>query len=472
MTQRLDKDTEDALLNGVATNFQFRGTKMAVKFGDSANKFAYTNDRPAPAPEGSGLKRGILKWGTDNKLPDQIRKYVEASEIVGKALEFLIDTAYGDGIMPCTIQKDDDGNKTYHPYDLTGDARDFFELSNPNQYLKNALTNVFYFKRAYAEISMDKQAKDRKAILLTCKDTSFGRVEEADASGNIERFIYYGSWGYKTPSKEDVVVMPLLDMDLPKRDFLTRTGKLAGKDGKQKDDKEPRYIYPLSILTPGRREYPQPAWWSIFTSGWYDFMQAIPQYKKALMKNQMMVKYIIYIDKEYFKELCREEGITDDKEKRARVNKELTNLNEFLTNTENVGKSFIGRITYNPTGNSDTGRKSITIEVLPNNFKGGEYLEDSQEVSKIIGTSLGVNLNMIGDIPGKTGALSGSDIRERFIILNALMKPIRDLVLEPLYAIKKQNGWPDNLDFTIANMQLTTLDKNTGAKKNIGPPTA
>jgi len=49
-----------------------------------------------------------------------------------------------------------------------------------------------------------------------------------------------------------------------------------------------------------------------------------------------------------------------------------------------------------------------------------------------------------------------------------MMKPIRDLLVLPLYIAKNINGWDDDLHFVIPNIMLTTLDKNTGAEKSIG----
>lgn len=472
--QALDDNTLEQMMHGISTRFDWGGVAMAVKFGNSKSVFSYKAVlTPAPIVANSALKRGILPWGSSNKLPEEIVKKIEDSEILGKALEFLIDTAYGGGVVPGKYVTNASGKREFVEMgvdELEDDERDFFELSNPNQYLKSALTNLFYFNRAYCEIVMNKDtAGKRKAVLLTCKDTTFVRVETPDSDGELERIAYYGSWGWKVPSADDLEVMTLLDLDLPKRDFLVRTGALENRDGKKKDDKQERYIYPLSIMKPMRREYPQPAWWSVFKSGWYDFMMAIPQFKKSLMKNQMMVKYVIYLEANYFVDLFAQEKITTEAAKKERMATEFENWKKFLTDTENTGKSVIGKIRYNPHNNGKE-EKNIQFEVLPNNFKGGEYLEDSQEVTKLVGTSVGLNLNMIGDIPGKAGSLSGTDVRERFIMLNAQMSGIRHLALEPFYAIKRRNGWRKELEFAIPNVELTTLDKGTGAEKKISGP--
>jgi hypothetical protein len=81
---------------------------------------------------------------------------------------------------------------------------------------------------------------------------------------------------------------------------------------------------------------------------------------------------------------------------------------------------------------------------------------------------MGVHPSLQGASPGKGKTINGTEARELFIIKQALTKPIRDLLLQPLYLVKEINGWPKDLDFIIPNIMLTTLDKNTGAVKQIG----
>jgi hypothetical protein len=49
-----------------------------------------------------------------------------------------------------------------------------------------------------------------------------------------------------------------------------------------------------------------------------------------------------------------------------------------------------------------------------------------------------------------------------------MMKPIRDLLLQPLQIVKEINGWDPDIDFIIPNIMLTTLDQGTGSVKQIG----
>ena len=109
----------------------------------------------------------------------------------------------------------------------------------------------------------------------------------------------------------------------------------------------------------------------------------------------------------------------------------------------------------------------MKITAIDNNFKGGEYLDDSEEASNIMSYAMGVHPSLIGSSPGKAKTINGTEARELFIIKQSLMKPIRDRILRPLYIIKAINGWDPTLKFVIPNIELTTLDKNTGSTKVI-----
>ena len=85
----------------------------------------------------------------------------------------------------------------------------------------------------------------------------------------------------------------------------------------------------------------------------------------------------------------------------------------------------------------------------------------------VVSYAQGVHVSLIGASPGKGKSINGTEARELFIIKQALLKPIRDRLLMPLYIVKAINGWPDDIYFTIPNLELTTLDKGTGSQKVI-----
>ena len=181
----------------------------------------------------------------------------------------------------------------------------------------------------------------------------------------------------------------------------------------------------------------------------------------------MVLKYHIKINKTFFDEMFKTEGITDDKAKTARKQQFFKDMEDFLASKENAGKNFSSYFSYD-TVNNGIERQDIIITPIENFIKGGEYIEDSEEASNAICYAMGVHPSLQGASPGKGKTINGTEARELFIIKQSMMKPFRDMILQPLRLVKYMNKWPKDIDFVIPNIMLTTLDKNTGAEKQIG----
>lgn len=431
---------------------------------DAANMF----DVPVAEPFALTVGRKtyeVVPWGVANDFPQQIIEKVEASPDLSSGLLFNVQVTYGDGVLPCKIRYKEDGQREVIPVNDNEEINKFFEYNDINGYLLEQLTDISYFYNVFPEIILNRRiGKERKVVELNHKEAAFSRWTEVDKkTGKIEHHLYYSDWQGNTVD-EDPVVTPVLDARRPLFDLLERMGRRKNKRGIYVDEQKFRYIVPVSFPTPGRTYYQRPYWYSIIESGWYDFAVAIPEFKKYVLNNGMTIKYIIYLDEDYFPDIFAREGITEQAAKETRIKEEFDNMNSYLTEMKNQGKSMVSF-----TKTSPDGKKNYRIEVkkVENDLKGGEYLEDSSEVSNMIAYSLGVHPSLIGAAPGKTGgSMSGTDKRELFIIKQALLKPIRDRLLRPLYLIKNINGWDPEIQFTIPNLQLTTLDKNkTGTEE-------
>lgn len=178
----------------------------------------------------------------------------------------------------------------------------------------------------------------------------------------------------------------------------------------------------------------------------------------------MQIKYHIELSDDYFPTIFRSEGITEPEKQKARIKKEYQDLNKFLSDHKNSGKSVISFVKYSPEGKE---LRRMKITVIEDQMKDGKYIEDSEEASNVMSYGLNVHPSLIGSSPGKSKTINGTEARELWIIKQSQMKPFRDRLLMPLYLIKKINKWPDDIHFAIPNMVLTTLDKGTGSEKKI-----
>jgi hypothetical protein len=408
-----------------------------------------------------------IPWGNNDNIPSQIINNVYKNPSLATGLEFNVMLGYGDGIMPVRKTLENNQLKLIPVLD-NKEINTFLDDNDINGYFLEQLTDLKFIYNVFPEVILSR-AKDpakRKVVEINHKEATFSRLQRMDPNGIIQNHLYCSKFGSTLAIKPgDVTITPMLDYKNPILDLKRKLGLSPRLNGKYISENQYRYIVPMYLPTPGHFYYQQPYWWSIFESGWFDYACAIPKFKKALLQNQMTIKYMVYIMPEYWAELYTAEGITDAKKKKARMDLEYQNIQDFLSGEDNTGKAVISKITYRD------GKENPYIKIVPieNAFKGGEYIEDSQEASNIISFALGVHPAVIG-ADNKSGSINGTEARELFIIKQALMKPIRDRLLRPLYLVKAINGWPDDIHFTIPNLELTTLDANTGAKKVISQP--
>jgi hypothetical protein len=437
------------------------------------DKTAITNDSKKTVDVTPSNKKNdsikFVSWGEANDLPQQILANSYKNVTVASNVDFNAKIAYGDTLMVCKKIKVN-GEVKFEEVLASEEPEvfKFLEDNNINRTIQEFGNDMTVFFDSFAELGFNKDAKKPKIVRLRQKEAAFSRLSEQDEkTGNIEYHGYSSKWA--DGNADDVVVTPFLSRDAPIYDLKIRKGIYPDeKTGKQKDDGQLRYIMSLALPTPGQYYYSKPYWWSIFESGWYDFACAIPAFKKALIKNQMVLKYHVIINVKFWSKLYKQEGISehDEKAKAARKKLFLDQMNDFLSGEENAGKSFVSHYEYDKVNKYE--EKDIIIEPIESFFKGGEYIEDAEEASNVICYAMGVHPSLQGASPGKGKTINGTEARELFIIKQALTKPIRDMLLSPLYLIKAINGWNPDLHFVVPNIMLTTLDKNTGSEKSIG----
>ena len=74
--------------------------------------------------------------------------------------------------------------------------------------------------------------------------------------------------------------------------------------------------------------------------------------------------------------------------------------------------------------------------------------------------------SLIGATPGKnSNSLSGSNVREIFLMKQALSKPMTDQALKVFSLVKKVNKWDKNIAIAIPEYIFTTLDQNKSGKQ-------
>ena len=453
------------------------GAKAAVVMTEDVGfledkKFTATVITPA---KGSSVKKEVrfVPFGHQDKLPVRIMKKIADNTIVGSNIEFKANMAYGDGLMVCRRVKNPETQKIELEELTPEEAPEIFQFISDSNYLRvmSELANdlvVFSDSFVYLAFGKRKAGERPKVVQIWHREMCFSRISEQDEkTKRIEYHGYSSQWGRGVISgrrDRNEIARPPKPALRSQGSYRARTR--SGDRREKGRGREWLYVKPQYAGT-GRFYYNRPYWWSIFLD-WYEFSCAIPKFKKALLKNQMVLKYHVSINMKFWDKLYDSEGIPkDDKKKRnERKNAFLQQLNDFLSGEENAGKSFVSHFRYDQINKYE--ENDIIIKPLESFIKGGEYIEDSEEATNVICNTMGVHPSLKGASPGKSKNINGTEARELFIIAQVLFKPLRDMMVLPLYLAREINGWGKDIEFVIPNIMLTTLDKNTGSEKSIG----
>lgn len=421
---------------------------IAVISGDTRTLF--DEKKLDPITEGS---YSVAPWGVDNVLPQRIMSKIDAAEIVGTNANFNRDVAYGLGPLLVEKVRDKTTKKIVDIREVTGgEAFEWYEANNVPHLLSEILTDISYFGNAFPVlIAGSKKGGKRWVEGIRHREAMFSRWG-LDGKKLINKHLYCSGWDEK-PNDSDIQASEVIDeynaVDSIKT-FLDNKNIV-------------RMCYPIYIPSPGRPYYSYPNWWSVFRSGWYDNIVSIPALKKAILKYNLGVKHIIYISEEYFndKERLLKIQANDFDAKRKLREDTVEEISEILAGSENAGKAITSLKKMFPSANGVTIDKYIEIETIKNDISGGEYLTDYETGANIISYAMDVHPALIGATPGKnSNSLSGSNIREIFIMKQSLSKWKVALALEWFKAVRKINGWNDNYDIIVRDNLFTTLDQN------------
>lgn len=409
------------------------------------NVFDYEDSKPKNIKKGY---RGYVPWGEDNELPYQLIEKIRKDEVMSSNMWFNICTAYGRGFSYQNM----DGTPVQDPEILK-----FFRRNNMIKFWVEQFTDIKHFYFSVMLVVLDREGK--KIVQIKHIENVNVRFETCDQkTGRIDH-VFVGPWKDK-PTDNNVVAYPVLDENDPVGDLLVKMGKEPdpGTGKKNNPTKDRVFAVVTKIPTPGNKYYPFPYYASTFNSGWADLKAAIPEAKKAKMRNGMQIKYQVELHKDYFDTLFKNENITSEADKKTRKKTEIDNITNFLSGQDNQNKSWLSTYYIDPNGKE---QRMVRINVIANQKEGGEYIEDSEEASNIISYAMGVHPSLIGASPGKNKNLSGTEARELFTMKQALEKLTRDMLLIPFEVLNDFNGW--NLSFSIPDLLLTTLDKGTDA---------
>lgn len=401
-------------------------------------------------------------WGTDNREPERLAALVQSNPLLAAAVEFKAALLAGDGVVP--VRRALEGDRwRYTPCYEYEEVNAFLEDNDIDRFIAEQAVDAVVLGNVFPEFVL---SGDHSRIAeLNHLEGATSRLESAAPGGRIYHHYYAAGWAGSAAFPEGMIVTPVLP---PRRTAETlRCWMGLAEDPTGRHRARPRvhrYVLPAALPGPGRGYYGRPGWTALRASGWLDFATAIPTYKKAVLDNGTIIRYHVRIHPDFWRGYYASQDAQTPDEQRAAREAWLGELDAFLGDPGNTGKAFISeKVTMGGELAS-----LIDIEPIRTPTPGGELLADVEETSNIIAYGMGIHPSLIGASPGRSKTISGTEARELFIIKQAMIQSLRHRLLRPLHIVKRVNGWPDDIHFRIANLELTTLDQNTGARRSIG----
>ncbi len=396
-------------------------------------------------------------WGSGNNRPQLIVAEVNKSGIAKAGLTVRRKAHYGSG--PLYYRAGVDGEKELsNPIPLTDPALKaplaFHKAVRLEMALMEGIMNYEWWGWMVPEYVLSNDGKTITSMRVL--KTAWSRWSLMnEETGRIEWLLYNPNWDLYDSAH--CVAVPVAEPWMS----VEEVKAWAKANGYKK------FVRPVAIPDPDAGYYVDLDWHALYDNGWMKSTNNIPAMKQGVMLNQISLKYHIKIPATYWRTKFGDawEALDMD-EKEAKKKEVLTLLNTWLTGAENAGKAFFSEYGVDEMGQPLPGWE---ITALDDKLKDGAYIPDAEKGNSEILASMLVDPTLLGQsgIAG-AGAGSGSDKREAYTILNALLNTDRDTTLDPWYFVRDFNGWDPTLELGYRQVTLTTLDKNpTGAQKTM-----
>lgn len=233
------------------------------------------------------------------------------------------------------------------------------------------------------------------------------------------------------------------------------------------DDRPMWVVCPTFFPSLNKPYYPQPAWWSVFTSKAFDFSATILYDKYKQRENSTSWGKIIYISLDYLNMVYGDMGIEGDTDAQQKYIDELDeNVEQFLQRRENNGKMMRQFMWTDQKGDEHYNVKIVDVaDAKQDAVKAGK--EELELSTSPIFLALRVDPRLPG-VPMVAASNGGTALREMALLKQQQLNPKQKLYEHFLNSVVRFNGWSERAEFHIKQQTFTTLDNSkTGTVETI-----
>lgn len=399
-------------------------------------------------------KLTVSPWFENNDYPEKLKEDLRKSPVLGSAIDYKIRLAMAKGLMAVKVTGYTKEGK--EEFQLIDDPKlqNFLNGRMVRRYMFEAYQNLYQYGNAFPQLIFNSK-KDKIAVIKNI-DSPFCRFTVKNKEGDIEKCVISGLWPDTPQDKKDYEAIDVINLN-GTPDMIRARAKESGN-----------FIYPINLNTSGNEYYQLPPWDTSRRSGHVDISTKIATYINKMFDNQMAIKYHINIPYAYWDYKYPKEQYTTEKKMKERkelIEKDLNTLEENLTSAANAKKAIISHFRLNAQGRPE---EKWEIDVIDDSYKSDQYLPQAAASNAEILTSLNIHPAVKGlslSAGPYANSDGGSNIREAFLVDNALAWLDRQEVLDPVELMVRYNfNLDEDVELRTREMVLTTLDEGSGSK--------
>lgn len=396
--------------------------------------------------------REWVPWGKNDKFPDEMFAMIRKSGVAMSALRLLNMKLFGQKVIPVVPTGIDKNLQLEYEMVKDPEVLQFLKMSNFGVTRFSIIQDYTALANSFPMLMMND---DRSKIVKLGHDKArkfrykpynpkTGRIDEVMRSAN-----------FPSPG-DDFDTFNVIDS----RDWYQEVDRIKYADNAL------TYVFPTYCPDPEFDYYSLAYWDGVRSNGWLEISNSIPAYKRAIFENQASIKYHVKVSMEYLNLKFPKFSSMTDAEKTKAVDGLLDEMDRYLTGTDNAMKTFVSFFDTN----RNTGQPNPGIEIIPldDKLKSDAYLPDSSAANAEILFAMLVNPAIFGlGMPGGSygGAnQGGSDIRESWLVMNAINAADREIIYQMFNFVRDYNGWPADMELITLDKVLTTTDTGGGSK--------
>lgn len=469
--------------------------------------------------DGKPLGDGYVKWGTGDNIPSIIPPLAQSSPYTAAPLRYIADLTTGLGVRYMYRMDDgeliefkyagdelrkkvdalesrlmtgnnskqlerarkalEDWKRTWYGYEDTDSMGDSIHVPGAKEFLDENNLDLLLSQCEQDDVMLDiyfptvglqrgrKGSWKPKAVKCSMLPAHSCRLSVMNQWRHID-WVYYsdslrskgavGTHTLSTVSQDRAFTMYPAAMP---QNLLGDMRYIVESNQRTRIKDRPTWIVcPTFYPSLNKPYYPQPAWWSVFTSKAFDFSATILYDKYKARENNTTWGRIIYISLDYLDQVFADEGYQGNPEAQQQFIEDLENsMEQFLRQRENNGKAMRQWMWTGQDGKEHKNVEIVDIKETTNDaVKAGK--EELELSTSPIFLALQVDPRLVG-VPMVSASNGGTALREMQLLKQQQLNVKQRLFLNWINtAICRFNEWSERGSFEIVQQSYTTLDRN------------